>query len=119
MRGKIIKVFTLLLFIGLINGFVMYRTGWLTEVVLPNPNSGSVNSNQGLKNVLGDTMEVVPSLPSSKSIVLRRKAPKRDTVARFKIDTSKIVDDRMGSSKSAIIFKPVKIDTSKISTKKK
>jgi hypothetical protein len=127
--GKIIKAFTLFLFIGLVTGFVAYRSGTFNSPVDQKHDNTERAVLSPARLRLADTPTVVPTMMStSKSMILiDNKLVKRmpiDTNAAKKAKAdSNATQPRvkktsmMGSSKSGFIYEP-EPDTVKAAPKK-
>lgn len=115
MQNKLLKTFTLLLFVTLLAGFVAFRSG-----KLPLASDGNT--------INGDTLppkDTTPAqriiIPSSKSMVLSNEVLiSRDSASEPAVaDTALSRRIRMSSSKSGIVFTPPPApDTSKQPPKK-
>jgi hypothetical protein len=120
MKQKIIKVITLIMFIGSITAFVIYRSVGVGESLPLSPNGSVINS------VKSDSTPALKfkskaMMSSSKVIILSDpQYPTRDTVnIFFKFDSVKRRRlELMGSSKSMILFKPeILTDSTKVKKK--
>lgn len=95
MKKKITQIFTVLLFISLIGGFVAYRAGMLRKasaVLQTSPNGGVVKVTQDSVTRV-DSIKLRQMMWSSKSAIIIDKIPTRQ-------DSAKVLRDIMYGSKS-------------------
>lgn len=107
MKQKLIQASTLLLFIGLISVFVLYRSGKIDKALQLSPNGGTINT------VHTDTTKIIKPyiMSSSKSIIIsEQQIKKQDSIVDNATRKMKSVLDSatweiMSSSKSGVIIK--------------
>lgn len=122
MKQKLVMTITLLTFIALVSGFVMYRSGLFEETFQPGSNGGVVKTTKTDKILNKDTTKRVTVIPSSKVIIMTDQGFVEPTkIKQFPIDSTDTKRlELMGGSKSVILFKPNKTaDTTKIKSKQK
>lgn len=103
MKRNIIKASTLLLFVSLISGFVVYRSGGMEDVIQLSPNGGNVQVKKD--SVKSDTTEELTIMPSSKVHIIAKPKTKKDTAKiTSPAQTEPKRKQTMSSSKSMMIL---------------
>lgn len=95
MKHPFVKALTLVLFFGLIGGFVAYRSGYMLQ---SSPNGGA------LARPFPDSANKHLRMSSSKSIIMSEPAPRTLSVSGKNPGPFEPREPMMGGSKSAIIF---------------
>lgn len=113
MKNKLVKGFTLALFISLIIGFVTYRSGFLggEKSNYPVSPNGSPLNNQTDSIPYKDTL-IRKLIPSSKVIILKDESSKEKKERNPYLDSLLKNKSLISGSKSAIMIKPEDLVTS-------